>query len=159
MKTMKKFFEQQSELQVAKCLLVHLQSSRYKIRSLELRKKRKARQQGGLPVANDIVLIEVAVYHERVYADNVVSKFWHVRSFSSQHYTKFIANCTSEKVSQIWTKEFKTRSFICKVYLHYLRSWRHFNCDTILLWLCVSWMRVFIAWTISVREEYRPGSR
>ena len=36
-------------------------------------------------VANDILLNQVGVYHERVYADNVVSKFWFVSSFSSQH--------------------------------------------------------------------------
>ena len=49
----------------------------------------------------DIVLNQVRVYHERVYADNVVSNFWFVRSFSSQPYSKFITNITSEIVSQM----------------------------------------------------------
>ena len=91
--------------------------------------EKKATQQWSLRVANDFVLNQVRVYHERVYADNVVSKFWFVGSFSSQHYSKIITNVTSENVSQIPTKECKTRSFICKVYLNFLLSSRHFNCD------------------------------
>ena len=129
--SMKKIFEQRSELQVAKCLIVHVLSSSYNVSRLELRNKRKTTQQGSLYVANDNVLNQVGVYHERVYADNVLSKFCFVRSFSSQHYSKFITNITSQNVSQIRTKECKTRSFICKVNLTFLRSSRHFNCDTV----------------------------
>ena len=120
--TMKKNFEQRSELQVAKCLIYHVLSSSYKVSRLELRNKRKATQQSRFCVANDIVLNQVGVYHERVYADNVVSKFWFLRSFSSQQYSQFITNITSENVSQIRTKECKTKSFICKVNLNFLRS-------------------------------------
>ena len=43
--TMKRIFEQWSELQVAKCLIVHLLSSAYTVSRLELRNKRKALQQ------------------------------------------------------------------------------------------------------------------
>ena len=96
---------------------------------LSLEKNEKETQQWSLCVANDIVLNQVGVYHERVYADNV-SKFWFVRSFSSQHYSKFITNITSENVSQTRTKECKTGSFICKVNLKFLLSSRHFNFDT-----------------------------
>ena len=128
---MKKIFEQRSELQVAKCLIVHVLSSSNIVSSLELRNKKRATQQWSLRVTNGIVLDQVRVYHERVYADNVLSKFWLLRSFSSQHYSKFITNITSENVSQIRTKECKTRSFICKVNLNLLRSSRHFNCDTV----------------------------
>ena len=102
--TMKRIFEQRSQLQVAKSLIVHVLSSSYNVSRLELRNERKAAQQWSLCVANDIVLNQVCVYHERVYADNVVSKIWFVRSFSSQHYSKFITNITSENVSQIRTK-------------------------------------------------------
>ena len=112
--TMKRIFEQRSELQVAKGLIVHVLSSSYKVSRLELRNRRKATQQWSLCVANDIVLNQVGVYHERVYEDNVVCKFRFVRSFSSQHYSKFITNMTSENLSQIRTKERKTGSFICK---------------------------------------------
>ena len=129
--TMKRVFEQQSELQVAKCLIVPIMSSSSNFSSLELRNKKKATQQWSLCVANDIVLNQVGVYHERVYADNAVSKFWFVRSFSSQHYSKFITNISSENVSQIRTKECKTGSFIFKVNLNFLRSSRHFNLDTV----------------------------
>ena len=89
--------------------------------------KRKQRSKG----ANFIVLNQVRVYHERVYADNVVSKFWFVRSFSSQHNSNFITNITSEYVFQIRTKECKTGCFICKVNLNLLRFSRHFNFDTV----------------------------
>ena len=128
---MKKVFEQRSELQFAKCLIVHVLSSSYNVSSLELRNKKKATQQWSLRFANDIVLNQVRVYQERLHVDNVVSKVWFVSSFSSQNYRKFIPNINSEKVSQIRTKECKTISFICKVNLNFLRSSRQFNCDTI----------------------------
>ena len=104
--TMKRFFEQRSELQVAECLIVHVLSSIYNVSRIELRNKKKTTQQWSLCVANDIVL-----NHERVYADKVVSKFRFVRSFSSQHYSKFNTNFASEYVSQIRTEECKTRYF------------------------------------------------
>ena len=129
--TMKRTFEQRSELPVAKRLIVHVLSKSNNVSRLELRNKRKARQHWNFRVANDIVLNQVGVYHERVYADNVGSKLWFVKSFSSQHYSKFITNIASEYVSQIRTKECKTGCFICKVNLNFLRSSRHFNYDTV----------------------------
>ena len=129
--TMKTVFEQRSELQVAKCLIVHVLFSSYNVSSRELRNTRKATQQWSQCVANDIVLNQVGVYHKRVYAENVVSKIWFVRSFSSLHYSKHIINITSKNVSQIRTKEGKTGSFICKVNFKFLRSSRHFNFDTV----------------------------
>ena len=54
--TMKRTLEQRSELQVAKCLIVHVLSSRYSVSRLELRNKRKALQQWNFCVANDTVL-------------------------------------------------------------------------------------------------------
>ena len=96
--TMKRVFEQWSELQI-----VHLLSKQNNIKSVELRIKSKAMQQRRLRVANEIILNQVRVYHERVYVDKVVCKFWFVRSFSSQHYSKFITSITSESVSQICT--------------------------------------------------------
>ena len=125
--TVKRIFEQRSELQVAKSLIVHILSSSYNVSKLELRNKKKVTQQWSLRVANDIVLNQIGVYHERVYADNVVSKIWFVRSFSSQHYSKFLTNNTSEYVSQIRTKECKTGCFIHKVNLNLFLSSRHFN--------------------------------
>ena len=44
---------------------------------------------------------------------------------------QIITNITSENVTQIGTKECKIRPFFCKVNLNFLRSSRHFNCDTI----------------------------
>ena len=40
-KTMKTIFGQRSELQVAKCLIIHALSGSYNVSSLELRKKRE----------------------------------------------------------------------------------------------------------------------
>ena len=127
--TMKKNFEQRSEMKVAKCLIVHVLCSSYHVSTLELGNRRKAAQKWNLHVTNDFVLNELRVYHERVYADNVVSKFWFVGSFTSQHCSKFIANNTSDKMSQICTKKCKTRSIICTVNLNTLSSSRHFNCN------------------------------
>ena len=119
--TMKRVFEQRSELQVAKCLIVHVLSSSYNVSRLELRNRRKATQQWSLCVTNYFVLNQVGVYHERRYADNVVSKFWFVRSLSSQHHSKFITNIASENVSQTRTKECKTGFFICKLHVNFWR--------------------------------------
>ena len=93
--------------------------------------KGKQRSFVSLRVANDIVLNQDRVYYERVYTDNVVSKLKFVRSLSSQHYSKFVTNITFENVSQIRTKECKTRSFTCKAQFNLFRSARHFNCDAI----------------------------
>ena len=54
--TLKRIFEQLSELQAAKCLIVHVLSSSYNVSRLELRKKRKATQHWSLCIANDTVL-------------------------------------------------------------------------------------------------------
>ena len=73
--TMKKIFEHWFELKVAKCLIVDVLSSSYNVSRLEFRNKKKATQQRRLCVANDIVLNQVGVYIERVYADDVLSNF------------------------------------------------------------------------------------
>ena len=117
--SMKRYFEQRSELQVAKCLLVHILSSSYNFSRLELRNEKKTTQQRSLLFAHHFVLNQVRVYHERVYADRFIVKIWFVRSFSSQQYSKFITDNTSERVSQILTKRCKSRSSFCKVNLNF----------------------------------------
>ena len=102
--TMKRIFELWSKLQFAKCLIVHVLSCSYNVSRRKLRNKRKATQQWSLCLANDIVFNQVCVCHGRVYVFNVVSKFWFVRSFSSQHYSNFITNIASENVSEIRTE-------------------------------------------------------
>ena len=101
------------------------------ISRFELRNQNKTTQQWGLQVTTDIVLNQVRVYHDRVYADNVLSNFWFVISFSSQHHSKKIDNNATENISQVRTKECKTRSFVCKVNLNFLRPSRHFDCDDV----------------------------
>ena len=94
---MERLLEQWSELQVAKCLIVHILSNSYNVSNFEIWSEKKTTQQWGPGVTNDIVLNQVRVCHERVYADNVISKFWFVRSFFSQHYSKFIAHFATQK--------------------------------------------------------------
>ena len=96
--------------------------------------KRKQRSNGAFEKPTKLYPIknQVRVYHERVYVDNVVSKFWFAWSFYYQHHSKFIANNATENVSQIHTKECNTRSSICKVDLNFLQPSIHFNWDTIL---------------------------
>ena len=108
--TMKRVFEHRSEMQVAKGLIVHVLSSNYIVSSLEPWNGQKATHQEVLLVTNDIVLDQVLVYLERVYVDNIVRDLGFVRSFSSQHYSKFITIITSENVSQIGTEKCKIRS-------------------------------------------------
>ena len=92
--TMKKILE----LHVAECLIVDVLSGSYNVSSLELSNKKKATQQWSLRVSKVIVLNQVRVYHERVYADKVISKVWFARTFSSQPYSKLTTNITSENV-------------------------------------------------------------
>ena len=94
-----KNFERPSDLQVAKCLIVHALSSGYNASRLELWNEKRATHQWNFRFANNIVLNLVLVYHESVYADNLVSKFCFVRSFSSQHHSKFITNIATETVA------------------------------------------------------------
>ena len=61
MNTMKNIFEQRSELQVAKCLIVHVLSSSYDFSSLELRKKRRQRSNGAF-VSPTILCLIKSVY-------------------------------------------------------------------------------------------------
>ena len=129
--TMKIFFEQRSELQVTKRLIGHALSSSYNVSSFELRVKKKTTQHWNFRGTNNFVLNQVRVYHERVYVDNVLSKFCFVTPFSSKHHIKFIANNNSKTVSQFRTKESKTKFFICKVDVNFLSSSRSSNCDTV----------------------------
>ena len=92
--------------------------------SFEKKRRNAAR---GLRVGNDIVLNQFRVYHERVYADNVVSYYWIVGSFSLQHHYNSFANIAPGNVSPVRTKEGKTRSFSCNVNPDFLSSTRHFQ--------------------------------
>ena len=132
-KTMKKVLEQWSELQVAKCRIVHILSSSYNFLNFELWNEKKATQQWGFLVANDTVHNQDRVYHERVYADKVVTKVWFLRSFSSQHHCKFIANISFQK--GVWHSywEIQNHAFIFKVNLNFFRSSTQFNYDTAFL--------------------------
>ena len=63
--TMKRIFEQFSDLQVSKCVIVHVLSSSFNVSSFEPSKEKKAAQHLRLRVANEIVLNQVRLHHER----------------------------------------------------------------------------------------------
>ena len=129
--TMERNVEQRSELQVAKCLIVHVLSSCFIVSSFELSNKQTATQQWKRRVTNNIVLNQDGVYPtERVYASNAVCKFWFVKSLVSQDYSKFFANISSGNVSQFRTNKCKTRSFNFKVIPYFLPSSTCCNCDS-----------------------------
>ena len=142
---MKRSFEQRSELQVAKCLIIHVLSSSYNVFRLELQNKRKATQQWSLCVTNDIVLNQVGGYHERVYADNVVSKSRFVRSFFFNitpnslptSLPKTCARSVLKKKERIHHFQGKSQLFAFS---------RHFNFDTV------------FAVIVSFLNENVPGS-
>ena len=115
--TMRKNFEEWSELQVAEHLTVNVRSISYNVSNSELWNEWKPTQEGSFCVTNDIALNQVRVYIERVYQDNVVGKFWFVRSVSSQHHSNYLANVPTEIVSRVGIKKCNTRFFICKVHL------------------------------------------
>ena len=98
--TMKRIFEQRSELQVANCLIVHVLSSSYNVSGLELRNERKATQQWSLCVANDIVLNQVCVYHERVCGQNrkkfLVCEVFFFSTLPQIHYQHYFRKCVSD---------------------------------------------------------------
>ena len=115
--------------EVAKGLIVHLLFSSFFVYSFEPWKERRATLHRGLRVANDLVINQVRVYPERVYLNNVESKFWFVRSFVSRNHFQNFASIATENVPQVRTKKCKTRSFIWKGNLKYLRTSKHFNSD------------------------------
>ena len=53
--------------------------------------------------------------------------------FFSQYHSKISANIDAEIVPQVCIKKCKTRFVIYKANLNFLRSSRHFNCDTAFL--------------------------
>ena len=91
-KTLKNLFEHWFELSVTIGLMVHVLSSSYNVPSFWLLGEGKATHHRILCVTNNTVLIRASVYHERVYANNIVCKFCFMRSFFSQHQSNFMAN-------------------------------------------------------------------
>ena len=114
--TMKRIFEQRSELQVAKCLIVHVLFSSYNVSRLELRNKRKATEQWSFCVANDILLNQVGVY--------LYVKRECMRTMSKENcglWGPFPLNITPNSLPTLLphSKECKTRSFLCKVKINF----------------------------------------
>ena len=134
LKGKKKVSDHRFELEVNKGLIVHVLSKSSNVSSPKIRTKKKTTQQWGLRVAKDNVFNQVRVYHERVYLDNVVRKVWFVRSFLSQHHSKFIANITFENVSQVRTKKMQNQILRSRgiFFCFFLSSSRLFDCDTAL---------------------------
>ena len=106
-------------------------------------------QQWDLRVAYDIVTNQVHVYHERVYADDVVSNLWFVWSFTSQHHSQPVTNIASS----VRTKECKTRPFIRDLNFNFSEFSRHFNGFTTLA-VIVS----FLDESVNGDNKFRNGS-
>ena len=89
-----------------------------------------ATQQWSFCSTSIVVLNQVCLYLERVYAHNVVSEFWFVSSFSSQHHAKSKDTSYYKYVPWVRNERSRTRFFIFQVNLFFLRSSIHFSCDT-----------------------------
>ena len=150
--TMVRNFEQLFVLQVAKCLIVHVLSSNYLVSSLGLPNGRKATQQCLFRVANDVVLNQFRVYRERVYADNVLSEFRFVRSFSSQNYSKSVPTLLPKLCPMFVLNNARKHLFFAMLISTFWVLRDTLTVTQLLLWLWFSWMRAFIFSTKSVME-------
>ena len=154
----KRVYQQSSKLKIAKCLIVHVLSSSYYVTRFELGYEWKATEQRRLCVSNNIVLYNVSVSH---------SEWMPTISLAND------GSCVSFPRMSI-PESFLTSPNICpKSVLKIARLDFYFArhtftfCVTLLnlivmqvsLRLFLYCMRVFIVSTMSVMEEYRPGSR
>ena len=91
--------------------------------------------------------------------ESVVNKLWFVISFSSQQHSKFIANIAIENVSQVCTNKCKAGYFHFQVNFNFLRSPKHFNCDTAFV-VIVSFLKESFHSFNNIRNGKKsPGSR
>ena len=95
--------------------------------SLHLRKKGMERSNRTFFVANTNVLNQVCVYKERVYADNVVSKFWFTNFFLPKITPQLLTQCFQKRFES-FGKECRARSLIWEVTLYFLWSSIHIDC-------------------------------
>ena len=125
----KRGFRQSSKLKVATGLIVHVLSSSIYVTRFELGYKLKATEQRRFCVSNNIVLYNVKVNNEWMDANNIVSKCWFMRTFTTHEYSRIISHISSKYMSQVSTKKCKTRFFIRQIQLYFLRYPANFDCD------------------------------
>ena len=154
----KRVFQQSSKQKIAKSLIVHVLSSSYYVTRFELGYEWKAMEQRRLCVSNNIVLYNVSVNYEWMDANNIVNECWFMRAFPTHEYSRIITHISSKNMSQVLKIarldfSFARNTFTFCVTLQTLIVMQ------VSLWLFISCFRVFIASTMSVMEEYCPGSR
>ena len=96
-------FQQSSKLKIGKCLIVQVLSSNYYITRFELAYEWKATEQMRCCVSNNIVLYNVSVNHEWTDTNNIVSKFWFMRTFPTDEYSQIISHISWKNKSQVST--------------------------------------------------------
>ena len=154
----KRVFQLSFKLKIAKSLIVHELSSRYYVTRIELGYEWKATEQRRLFVSNNIVLYNVSVNHEWMDANNIVSKCWFMRIFPIQKYSQILSHI-SKYMSQVSTKNCWLDSSFARYTFTFCVTLLTLIVMQVSLWLFFSCMRVFIGSTMSVMEEYSPGSR
>ena len=151
---MQRNFKQIMELQDTKCVVVQILYSWYKVPAFSFETKKKQRCNEGCVLPTKLHST-TSVCHERVYANNVVSKCVLVGSFSSQRDSKSNDQSVTRVRKKISRPDLSIASQISiSCVLRYNSTLKlHSLC------LCLSWMRLFITSTILLSEEFRPVSR
>ena len=151
------FFEQRSGLQVAKCLIVHVLSRSSSVTSLYLKKEIESN-----------AAMELS-YPQRYWTQPGPCISWksvwgqcrkHIpvcEGLSFYHHPKINPEIHNN-VSQVQTKENKSRSFCCKVNISFFSSSRHFNFDTALA-VFVSFLNESVHSFNNIRRDQVPDSR
>ena len=150
--TLNKSLQKRSKMELTENLMVHILPSNPNDLKFRLPKKRKQRN-GGVFVSATILNSVTSAFIKRKWMRTIIyasSDFLRLLLPNITH--NFNANYTSRNVSPVQSKENQTRSFICRVYIIFLRSSRQFHCKTTLLWFFLPSVGVFMPWTISVRE-------
>ena len=126
--------------------------------SLDMNGKQRSK---GAFVYPTILYSTMSVNHESLDANNIVSKHCFVRTFPTHEYSQTIPHIFSKNMSQVSTRKLLDSIFHSPNTLLLLFSVTLLTLKVIKLslWLFLSCMRVFIASTMSVMEEYSQGSR
>ena len=155
----KRVFQQSSKLKIAKCLINHVLSNSYYVTRFKLGHEWKATEQRRFCVSNNIVIYNVSVNHERMDANNIVSKRWFMRSFPHMNIPESILTSPPNIYPKLVLKNARLDSSFARYTFTFCVTLLTFIVMQVPLWLFPSCMRVFIASTRSIMKEYSPGSR
>ena len=125
----KRAFQKSPKLKIAKCLKVHVFSSSYCVTRFELGYECKVTEQRRICVSNNILLYNVSVNHEWLDANNIVSKCWFIRTFSTHECSQIISHISSKNMSKVNTKNCWTQFFIRRIHFYFVHYPANFDCD------------------------------